>query len=763
MRINIFENERDTRLRHGDVTFDRFVESLVKPVYTKCAPCKGHDCRAKYGRAWSPTRYHEAADTKGDAGVQAITAAVFDIDQPRNFQMREMAMALRGVSYYCHGTHTVGSYRLIIELTKEVPVDQWEQVWLAMVRQFKVPADEKCSNPHRIYFWPSRPEGGSFENYRGLGLPFNWEGLDFKLTAASDIADRLSELAHEESEKEFEATKPEEPIDMYAMRDSLAKFKDPKQRAVIEPFLSGKALASVGSRDDSVNQLCSLLAFRRGEPISEETLIGLITPCLRAMPLEPEGFEYWLNKARGSYRRALVRREKIDEEKRNLDKAFAELAGDGSDDPNDTWRKELKFQIDKDGVRQGLGKSARNVWLVLEHDPRIKGTLRFNEMTKTIEASEGPFAAAPYGHLDTFIMNWFEHQYNCRMKRHEIREQMLLVALSHRYSPLRDYLASVSEKWDGTPRVERFLVDYLDVDDNEHVRRISKRWFISAAARGLEPGCKVDTVLVLQGGQGAFKSTVFDVLGGEFFTDSHIEIGSKDGMMLAGQFWIAEFAELANMRKADQERVKQFITQRVDSFRLPYSAVTESFPRHCVFVGTTNPEQVLTDDTGNRRWWCVTVGEIDIERVRRDREQLWAEAASLFLAGRSCPKCVATRCDEHRWWLNREENLEAEQHAEPFLGEDPLATAILDWYLRKQPGDRASPVKTAELARDLPGHFPVVFDRRQAQRLGRTLRALGFKHSKVRIGKATLWHYTAPLELQNRPVGTKAQPEYKTE
>jgi len=202
------------------------------------------------------------------------------------------------------------------------------------------------------------------------------------------------------------------------------------------------------------------------------------------------------------------------------------------------------------------------------------------------------------------------------------------------YHPVMDYLKSIH--WDGVPRLDTWLTDYAGVPDSPYVRAIGARWMISGVARISEPGCKVDCVLVFEGSQGIMKSSIFAVLGGPFFSNDLAAIGTKDAQEQILGVWVMELDELeAVTRAADVAHVKAFISRSTDRFRLPYGRRSEAHPRQCILGATTNRDTWHRDETGARRWWpvrCGVTGPIEIDLLRQDRDQLWAEARDRYLA-----------------------------------------------------------------------------------------------------------------------------------
>jgi predicted P-loop ATPase len=282
---------------------------------------------------------------------------------------------------------------------------------------------------------------------------------------------------------------------------------------------------------------------------------------------------------------------------------------------------------------------------------------------------------------DTRACAWFqEHGINAVLGI--VGRGIQSVAREYPFHPVRDYLHALN--WDGTPRLNRWLTQYFGVETSPYVRAVGDRFLISAVARVEQPGCKADQVLILEGPQGALKSSALQALANPWFTDHLSNLGSKDAAMEVAGVWLVEVSELDALTKASNSAMKSFVSRRSDRFRPPYGKHVVDHPRQCVFAGTINPvEGYLNDLTGARRFWPVVCGDINLETLIRDRDQLWAEALVRFQAGMP-------------WWLDTPE-LEAlakpEQEARCEVG-------ALGKRYRQGP---AAPPKTARHRRSAAG------------------------------------------------------------
>ena len=208
------------------------------------------------------------------------------------------------------------------------------------------------------------------------------------------------------------------------------------------------------------------------------------------------------------------------------------------------------------------------------------------------------------------------------------------------FHPVRDYLNGLP-KWDGVKRVEELFIKYLQADDTEYVRTVTRKTFAAAVARVMCPGIKFDCVPVLDGEQGIGKSSIVkDLVTPEYYSESLslTDMDDKAGAEKLQGFWVVEIGELAGMKKADIEKVKSFLSTSDDKYRPSYGRVVESHPRQCIIIGTVNGERgYLRDITGNRRFWIIKVHQKTQKQnwhfTQADRDQFWAEAKAIWESG----------------------------------------------------------------------------------------------------------------------------------
>ena len=415
------------------------------------------------------------------------------------------------------------------------------------------------------------------------------------------------------------------------------------------------------------------------------------------------------------------------------------------------WMEDL----DRSPKTGALIGNLKNATMILEKDPAWMGVLARNKFAERYVfrkpppfATEDEFTAGMQlrDSDNTRILTWIQQQERYKgfsLSLNSMYSVVYRVGGDHSYDPWLDYLRQLT--WDGLARVDNFLGAYLGCDDDDYHREVSKEFWLSHVARGLRPGCKVDTMMILQGGQGMEKSLLIESLCPDpnWFLDDLGPIESKDSKQQLSGRSLVEISEMASLSRSDEEARKKFLTTKVDRYRPPYGRVTEDIARHCVFVGTANPNQILRDPTGNRRYHPVRVGHIDIEAVRRDRDQLLAEAVYRVNAG------------EH-WWLTRgvddelirefETRQEASRMPQP--REDKIEE-YLDSVIDSYPGGKAW-VQVDNIAAHL-GFTPDKMHQGISNEIASALQHFGWVRVQRRLGplqkdgtRKRLWIYVPP-------------------
>lgn len=306
-----------------------------------------------------------------------------------------------------------------------------------------------------------------------------------------------------------------------------------------------------------------------------------------------------------------------------------------------------------------------------------------------------------------------------------IKEAADTLVQEHRVNPLAIWLDSLT--WDGVPRLNTWLTRYVGVVSTPYTDAVGRCTLLGAVGRAYKPGIKFDTMLVLEGPQGTYKSTVVRILGGDYYMAGlpSKELGDKDIIAALSGKWIVEIEELSAMRRTDAEAFKGFLSKQVDTGRLPYEPLAQDYPRRCIFIGTTNPSGsgYLRDTTGNRRFYPVEVGKADTAALERDRDQLFAEAAAEW------------RKDQTEQALLIPQNLWATAAAEQDSRrtEDPMEVAVNE-YLSKL-DDSVRTLASTELYFNVTRRQPADATMEQWKRLGSAMALAGWKaYNKVPTG-----------------------------
>ena len=305
--------------------------------------------------------------------------------------------------------------------------------------------------------------------------------------------------------------------------------------------------------------------------------------------------------------------------------------GGGSDDGSP--RLNFPYLTDKweiKGIRE-------NVYFALLNDPALRELVRYNEFSQQIDKVRVP----PWGGK---VGQWKEVLDDIRLaeyvaSRHglivgnpvTIEQAVLMSAHDNAYNPVREDFES--HVWDGIRRLPHWMSDCLGAAETQYVQLVSEFFLLSMVARVFEPGCQMDYMLVLQGAQGLGKSSVLQVLGGEFYGGGQFRIGDKDALQALQGRLIFNFNELDSLSRSESTAIKGFITERTDRFRPPYAKGFQAFQRNCVLTGDTNQGEFLRDATGDRRFWVVHCADIEVSRMMEQRSQLLAEAVHLYKAG----------------------------------------------------------------------------------------------------------------------------------
>ena len=560
----------------------------------------------------------------------------------------EMLCPYASCLYTTHGhTPEAPRVRVVVPLTRDVTPDEYAAISRFFAAEWGIDQFDECSHrPHQLMYWPTTPADGEYVFKRCDG---EWLDPDRYLAAHPGWRDcaGLPRSVREGGIVERGRKQQEDPLGKqgvigafcrtYGINEAVHVFlKDIYQESALQgrfDYIPADSSAGVVVYDDvfayshhATDPACGKLlnAFDLvrihkfgglDEKVPEDTEAAKL-PSFKAM------CDFAVNDENVKMTIAGER----------MEKAEKEFSGE-----NEDWLKQLEYEKRSTVVKNTL----RNLLLILNNDEKLKGIV-FNQLSDGMEIK----GEVPWEHPSRFwrdaddaqLISYVDLTYGTFSARnYDIA--VTKVADDRSYHPIREFLASLPE-WDKVPRVDTILVDFLGASDNAYVRAVTRKTLCGAIARVMNPGCKFDTMLVLNGPQGKGKSTLISKLCGEWFNDSLLLNDTKDktaAEKLQG-YWILEIGELAGLKKTEIETLRGFLSRQNDIYRASFGRRATPHPRQCVFIGTTNAENgYLRDTAGNRRFWPVkTPGDAaraSWEMTEEEIRQIWAEALVRYKEG----------------------------------------------------------------------------------------------------------------------------------
>jgi predicted P-loop ATPase len=342
----------------------------------------------------------------------------------------------------------------------------------------------------------------------------------------------------------------------------------------------------------------------------------------------------------------------------------------------------LRDTLDKSNSGAVLATHA-NMVQILKQDPLLAGLVEFNSfaglhmlrkpvpvLDKSMRPSPGPYPRPWDGDDVTRLLAYVQKSWAHNFKKATVEECLLLEGRDNEVHAVRIYLDGL--KWDGTKRLDRWLTMTFGCPEDDYHKAVGAKTLIAAVRRVRKPGCKFDQMAVFEGPQDIGKSTSILILfGADWFTDRISDLSSKDAAIDLRGKWCVELAEIEHIIKSEVETVKAFLSRATDHYRPPYGKISVDIPRQCILMGTTNATEYLRDATGNRRTWpikCLKVSS-DLEWLRTNRDQLWAEASHREAA------------HETIWLDDAVTSMVAVQAQAPRLTEDPWHDKVREYVV----------------------------------------------------------------------------------
>ena len=545
--------------------------------------------------------------------------------------------------------------RLVVPLARNVSPDEYQAIGRRVADTLGIDKfDDTSYQPQRMMYWPSTSQDGEyvFEYLDGsfldpdevLATYHNWADV-----SSWPMSSRVAEVVRKTAEKQKDplekgglvgafcrAYSIQEAIETYV--PTYVPCDDPGRYTYTE----GSTAAGVVIYDDKFSYSHHATDPASGQLCNAWDLVRLHNFAELDADADPDKPVT----SRASYKamsRLAAEDKKVKAQivaDRTAEAAadFADLDDAEPEAPTEDWRAKLKV-TDKGGIAQSI----ENTVLILSNDPALRGCLAFNEMDHNIVVRRDlPWrkvkGTSQWIDADDAALRYHLERVYGLTGKDRIFDAVNVVANQHSFHPVRDYLSGCT--WDGVPRVETLLIDYLGAEDNEYTRAVTRKTLVAAVSRIYRPGCKFDYMLTLRGRQGLGKSALIAKLGGAWFSDTFTTMQGKDAYEQVQGVWVMEVGELAGMRKAEAETIKLYISKQTDRFRPAYGRRLQEFPRQCVFIGTTNESQFLRDTTGNRRFWVVDTPndpELSIWEDLTDEviRLIWAEAVELYKKGES--------------------------------------------------------------------------------------------------------------------------------
>jgi predicted P-loop ATPase len=754
-----------------------------------------HDIReSKDGRLWAPVEVN-STESRTNESVRAVTLFVMDFDC--GLSPEEAVQVLRdgGFAYVIHSSHShtlaKPKFRVVVPLSRPIPLADWREAWSYLHEVFGPASDVSCKNPSRIYFLPSAPPSGAFETWSDIagGDPIDVDQVYRVIQERRDARKRKGQT-------ESFARTGSIPVGKGDHRsvDLLAWLTASKVNARQEDGGEGKIFVDCpwkhehtdgiqGPKDTYFLQkndggkpvfLCSHSHCKGHGWIDAANAIGGVDAFCAKEYLSPKSRQLERAQATAEPASGPTVQDSTDEEVAAAVEALAapgvewailddrgnpkcgvanaaaflrhEFGGSPVRCPKCGTASIIKGKAEFGGgwvcfkKRGGCGAKFEDGDTSILAQSESAPPVRFNEFTRLLEINGAPVQ-------DAMIARLLERlelaSRQTKWARAHIDNALTLIAAQvPQYHPIREYLDGL--EWDGQERIGPLAggAVALECEAQQIHRAYLACFFVSAVARIMKPGCKVDTALVLQGPQGVRKSSFFRSLVpvDRWFTDDMGGLENKDASMAVGRTWIVEWAELESVRRSNTGSVKAFLTRQTDSFRPPYGRLIEDFPRASVIVGTTNEDQFLQDATGNRRYMVLPVTMIDTDAVVAMRDQLWAEAVHRFRTGEA-------------WWLTTEESAVQREKNADLVSEDPWESLIARWLPKSSTFSTTG--HYVSMAEILGGCLEIGKERRtrsHQMRVAKILGNLGWKRERRTVAGVQQWVYVSPSnQLQLNP------------
>lgn len=636
--------------------------------------------------------------TRKSANVMWRSVATLDIDYGTPYVWDDFTMQFNfAAMLYSTHKHTPEKprLRLVFPLSRNVKPNEYEPLCRRIAGILGIELfDITTYQLPRLFYWPSTPKDGEFVFEVQDGPACDVDEILSTYVNPQDVSEWP--FSNRESEDvAHEIRKAGDPLEKPGLIGAFCRSYSIED--VIETFLAdvyektatdGRYTYKLGSVAAGLVCYDGKFAYSHHEtdPASMQLCNAFDLVRIHKFGLLDEGSRVEDITKRPSYLKMQdfaaadknVRVTLTKERRANAESDFEgiEVPADETPDVNTEWMAELDYD------RKGSIKStAKNIIHILENDPLLSGHL-WHDLFSGFDLVKGGLPwdrkATQWGNRDDANLRiYLEENYGVTGKD-KIKDAKDAVFTRNRVHPIRDYLNGLT--WDGVPRLDTLIVDYLGAADTVLNRAMTRKHFAAAVARVMNPGCKYDYCLIITGAEGIGKSTLFAVMGGEWFNDSLVTMEGKNGMEQARGGWVIELPELGSIKRSDVEQVKAYISRQDDTYRPAYGTVVEKHPRQCIFCGTTNETYFLKGDTGNRRFWVMAANP-DVRKhddvkadLMAERDQIWAEAVEVWRKG-------------EKLYLPKDLEIEARQRQAEYNDEadDPMKDMLTAYLEMKLP------------------------------------------------------------------------------
>jgi predicted P-loop ATPase len=650
IRISVCNHKTDKKYKNQEWKWDDIKKRNSEPIRTS-------ETMKEYPRLPKPER-DKLKDQGGFVGgwlnggirkngnVTFRTLGTLDADNiPEGSDFLDKAKSALGrYGYFIYSTHSNAPdnprYRIVVRFSRTVSEDEYPAVMRMLAHQIGMDFfDDSTYQANRMMYWASCPSDGQFAFLEGDGEALNPDEYLAMYADWRDITQWPTSSRESEAVLHDSATHQADPMTKagivgafcrtYTVQDVMEKFlKGIYVPSAVEgryDYLPGEGSAGVVVYDDkwayshhATDPACGMLLnafdlvrihrFGNDDPKRSYSQMAEVAS-------SDEGVKLLL----------------VEERQAQASDDFA------TGDSNIEWRRRLQYETRSTVLLNNL----HNITLILENDEKLRSIV-FNQQLDGMEIK----GDVPWKHPskywrdadDAQLISYVDSHYGTFSQRN-YAIAVAKVADDRSYHPIREFFEHLPA-WDGILRADTILIRYLGATDNAYVRAVTRKTLCAAVKRIFNPGCKFDTMLVLNGPQGIGKSTLISKLGGEWFSDS-LNLGDTKDKTAAEKlqgYWILEIGELAGLRKAEVETLRSFLSRQNDIYRAAFGKRATPHPRQCIFFGTTNAESgYLRDTTGNRRFWPVkTPGgsvvhpwDITSEEIK----QIWAEVYEYVKAG----------------------------------------------------------------------------------------------------------------------------------